>query len=161
MRIREFRAGDEEALRRIFVRAIRETASKDYSDEQVRTWAPDQWDREVWGKRLQGIAPFVAEEEGEAVAYADVQPEGYIDQFFVSPDVGRRGVGSALMRRIHEKAEELRLESLWSNVSITARPFFEKWGFEVVEQQSVHIGDVAFTNFRMRKSLAPNLHGGT
>ena len=42
--------------------------------------------------------PFVAEIEGQIVGYADLQEDGYIDHFFVSGSMARRGVGSALMR---------------------------------------------------------------
>lgn len=153
MLIREFAPGDEEALWQVFYHAIHGTAAADYSPEQVAAWAPEDADPAKWAARVQGIRPFVAESDGAIVGYADVQADGYIDHFFVAPSVARRGVGSALMKRIHETAGAGGISSLYSNVSITARPFFEKWGFEVQEQQTVWIGAVAFTNFRMRKRL--------
>ena len=101
------------------------------------------------------IAPFVAEDAGTIVGYADVQADGYIDHFFVAASAGRRGVGSALMRRIHATAAERGIAGLYSNVSLTARPFFEHWGFHVEQEQQPVVNGVSMTNFLMRKQLKP------
>ena len=79
MHIREFQLGDEAGLYTVFLSAIHELASKDYSPEQIEAWAPASFNPELWAKRMQGIRPFVVESHGKRVAYADVQPTGYID----------------------------------------------------------------------------------
>src|SRR5436190_16410909 len=101
MLIRRFREGDERALWEVFFSAIHETASEDYTPEQIDAWAPRNFDSIKWANRMLGIQPFVAELDGNIVGYADVQASGYIDHFFVSPTVARRGIGSLLMRRLH------------------------------------------------------------
>jgi putative acetyltransferase len=63
----------------------------------------------------------------------------------------RQGVGSRLMDRIHSHAVSTGLTSLFSDVSITARPSFERWGFVVEKQQRLVLGEISLTNFRMRK----------
>ena len=154
MRIRDFKKGDETALWNVFYAAIHVTASANYSPEQLDAWAPRQVDPTRWAQRMQGIAPFVAEDDnGSIVAYADLQNSGYIDHFFVSPAVGRRGVGSLLMERIHEKAFSIGLSALFSEVSLSAQPFFEKWGFATEELKSVSIRGISLKNCRMRKML--------
>ena len=42
-------------------------------------------------------------------------------------------------------------ESLYAEVSLTARPFFERKGFAVEAQQEVPVGKQRLTNFRMRR----------
>jgi putative acetyltransferase len=148
--IREFRAGDDLALSGVFFSAVHEVACADYTPEQVEAWAPREYDSAVWAARMHGIQPFVAERGGVIVDYADVQADGYIDHFFVAASAARSGVGASLMRRIHRTAALRGTALLTSNVSITARPFFEKFGFEVVEPQTVTVRGVALTNFRMR-----------
>ena len=101
-----------------------------------------------------GIKPFVAEEDGKLIGYADVQADGYIDHFFVAAAANRRGVGSVLMRRIHEAAAERHLPELYAQVSLAARAFFEHWGFVVEQEQRVEARGVPMTNFLMRKTLA-------
>ncbi len=68
--------------------------------------------------RIRGINPFVVELNGRIVAYADLQSNGYIDRFFVP--------GKHLLN----DSSYLALLELTSDVSRTARPFFETFGFE-------------------------------
>lgn len=149
--VRAFQSQDAPALWDVFYSAIRQTAAADYTAEQLDAWAPATPDPARWALRMEGLQPFVCEIGGRIVGYADLQPTGYIDHFFVSPGAGRRGVGSALMRRIHESAAEQRVRRLFSDVSLTARPFFEKFGFEIQTAQTVSIRDMTLASFRMSK----------
>ena len=151
MLIRPFMEGDEAALWTVFFSAVHETSSADYAPEQLDAWAPRDIDPAKWAQRMQGIAPFVAECDGDIIGYADLQSDGYIDHFFVSPTVARQGVGSLLMKKIHEAAIAQGTDSLSAEVSVTARPFFEKWGFKVDADQTVSIGSETLKNFRMSK----------
>lgn len=157
MEIRRFRPGDEAALFRVYFTAIYELASRDYSPEQVQAWAPADFDMGLWANLVQRIRPFVAERNNEVVGYADVQPDGYIDHFFVSGSHPRQGIGTRLMTRIHEEARSLGLTELTANVSKTAEPFFALHGFQVVERQFPVRRGVTLQNALMRKALG---HGG-
>lgn len=91
--------------------------------------------------------------DGRVVGYSDLQGAGFIDQFFVSGDFPRRGVGSALMRHIHDVAAERGLSELSTEVSLSAEPFFARHGFLVGERQTVVVRGVALANARMNKRL--------
>ena len=151
--LREFRVGDEPALRAVFESAIHGTARRDYSQQQLDAWAPREFDADAWAIRMQGIAPFVALVDGRIAGYADLQANGYIDHFFVAAEAGGQGVGGRLMRRILARAEELRLAELTSHVSLTAEPFFAHFGFEVVERHVFELRGVETRNASMRKTL--------
>ena len=157
MLIREFRFGDEPALHGVYHSAIHQIAIRDYTAEQVNAWAPGTLDLEVWEKRMRGIKPFVAVADGEIVGYGDVQTNGYIDHFFVSGTCPRQGVGRLLMEQIHETAKQIGLSELTSDVSRTAQPFFEYFGFQVVEQRSPVIRGVIVPNVSMRKVLVAKI----
>jgi putative acetyltransferase len=157
MEIRRFKLGDEAALFRVYFTAIHKVASRDYSPEQLQAWAPADLDVELWANRVRKIQPFVVDFDNEIVGYADVQPDGYVDHFFVSGAHPRRGIGTLLMARIHEQATSLGLTELTSDVSKTAEPFFALHGFHVVERQFPVRRGVIIPNARMRKEL---LHGG-
>jgi putative acetyltransferase len=156
MLIRPFAVGDEAALYAVFHSAIHDVASRDYTPAQVDAWAPPPatGNDERWARRVQGIRPFVVEIDGRIVAYADVQSNGYIDHFFVSGAAARRGIGTALMNRIHEAAAAQQIAELTSHVSITAQPFFARFGFVLVEPRSVVIDGVSLSNALMAKTLA-------
>jgi putative acetyltransferase len=153
MNIRRFQPGEELALFEVYYSAIHLIASNDYSAEQVNAWAPLTLDRELWVNRIRGINPFVAEIDGQPVGYADVQQNGYIDHFFVSGHHPRQGVGKALMEVIHNEAQCLSLKELTSDVSLTAQPFFERFGFVIVEQRKPVVRGIELSNALMRKSL--------
>lgn len=153
MEIRRFRLGDETALLRVHISAIHIISSKDYTPEQIEAWAPSDLDAGLWASRIREIAPFVVEIGNEIVGYADVQRNGYIDQFFVSGTHGRQGIGIRLMARIHEEARSLGLTELTSDVSKTAEPFFALHGFQVVERRFPIRRGVVLQNALMRKAL--------
>jgi putative acetyltransferase len=154
MHVRKFRLGDEAALFSVYYSAIHQIASRDYSRIQIEAWAPADLDGEIWATRMRGIDPFVVEADGLLIAYADVQENGYIDHFFVSGHHPRQGAGRLLMETIHESARRQSMEMLTSDVSRTAQPFFEHFGFEVLEQRSPTIRGVVVPNALMRKTLS-------
>ena len=153
MIIRPFREGEEGALRQVFRSAVHGTASRDYRPDQVEAWAPGSVDPEAWAARIRAIRPYVAEEGGVILGYADLQPDGTIDHCFVAAEAGGQGVGSALMGRLVETALDKGIPALHSEVSLTARAFFERWGFVVEAPQTVVKRGVALENFRMRRPM--------
>lgn len=153
MRIRRFNSGEEPALFEIYHSAIHLIASRDYTKEQINAWAPSNLDKELWVRRMRGINPFVAEIEGALVGYADVQESGYIDHFFVSGRHPRQGIGRSLMEVLQAEAKRLGVTELTSDVSRTAQPFFERFGFQVVEQRVPVIRGVEVPNALMRKLI--------
>lgn len=153
MRIRQFCSGDELALREVFYSAVHDVASRDYTAEQIEAWAPASFDRGQWIERMRTIAPFVVEDAGHIVAYADLQPTGYIDHFFVSGAVARRGVGALLMNHILDDAGLREIRVLTADVSRTALPFFRRFGFVVVEEHARVVRGVVVPNTSMKKVL--------
>jgi len=153
MIIRPFREGEEGALRQVFLSAVHGTASRDYRPDQVEAWAPVAVDPEAWAGRIRAIRPYVAEEGGVILGYADLQRDGYIDHFFVAAEAGGKGVGSALMGRLVQTALEEGIPALHSEVSLTARALFERWGFVVEAAQTVVKRGVPMENFKMRRPM--------
>jgi putative acetyltransferase len=151
--IRDFRIGDESALHAVFHSAVRVTARDSYSPVQIDAWAPREIDMDAWIRRMRELRPFVVENAGRIIGYADVQANGYIDHFYVAGACGRQGAGTLLMNRILDAARGQNIKMLTSDVSRFAQPFFEKFGFVVVEQKSPVINGVVVPNARMQKSL--------
>ena len=151
--VRGLRVGDEPALREVFVSAIREVAIRDYTPLQVDAWAPREVDHAAWALRMQGLQPFVAELDDRIAGYADLQPDGCIDHFYVAAWAGGQGVGGALMRQLLARAAELGLSALHSHVSLTAQPFFARFGFVVTEHRVVDVRGVEMRNAAMTKPL--------
>ena len=153
MEMRKFRAGDEQELYQIFYHTIRQINIQDYSQAQVEAWAPDAIDMDFVARKYREIDPFIAIIDGLMVGYADIQPDGYIDHFFCHHQFQGKGVGRFLFARLLAQALENDLSTLHSNVSITARLFFEAMGFEVEKEQLLTMGDQQLKNFRMVRAV--------
>jgi len=154
IQIRTFQPGDELPLLAVFRSSVRQIAAADYTPEQLNAWAPEKLDREVWKNRITANRPFVAELDGRIVGFADVQPTGSVDTFFVAGDAPRRGIGRALMERIFLEAAEQGIVELTSHVSLTAQPFFAKFGFEVVEHRLRELRGQVLPYALMRRNVA-------
>ncbi|TFD64649.1 GNAT family N-acetyltransferase [Cryobacterium sp. Hb1] len=72
---------------------------------------------------------------------------------FVAPQFQRRGVARQLIRHVETHARSVQVTELTADVSITARPFFERHGFTVEAEQHPVRGGVPLTNYKMKKKL--------
>ncbi len=155
MLIRDYCRYDAPAITRLFYETVRLINRQDYSDEQVRAWAPVIPDPQIWHSRMSERCTLVAEENGEIIAFAELERNGHLDMFYCRKDVVRRGVGRSLYRAVELKAIELGLERIFAEASITARPFFEHCGFSIVCKQTVMRSGVELSNFVMGKRFPP------
>ncbi|MGO4535716.1 GNAT family N-acetyltransferase [Leifsonia sp. 2MCAF36] len=154
MEIRPYTETDALATLEIFVTAITDTASKDYSAEQIAAWArPGDHDLARWNAARESLNTVVATIGAEVAGFSDVGDDGYIDMMFVAPKFGRRGVAGALLAHLYDVALAAGSPELYTDASITARPFFEKHGFTVVAEQHPVTRGVKMTNYKMSLPL--------
>ncbi|TND06512.1 MAG: putative acetyltransferase [Bacteroidetes bacterium] len=141
------------AIDALFLDTVRTVNSRDYSPEQISVWASEGNHAEMWRRKI-AEQYFIAVMDGEQLAgFASLAENGYLDMFYVSSKHQRMGVGKILMNELLEQALHFDLQKVYSDVSITARPFFEKMGFYLAEQhEKIHKG-VSFTNNRMERKL--------
>lgn len=149
--LRPFRIEDGPSLLALFKDTIRRVTIRDYSPEQIRAWASDEIDPVAWTNRFSGRFAVVAECNQQLAGFAELEPNGHIDRFYVSADYQRHGVGRLMMGAIIDEAERLAMPRLFLEASITARPFFESKGFSVVAPQTVMCRGVDFLNYRMEQ----------
>ncbi|WP_064603703.1 GNAT family N-acetyltransferase [Photobacterium sp. J15] len=151
IKIRNYERKDAHVTWDLKFQTIRNINIRDYSSEQVAAWAPANFDMDVWLKRVDDIKPFIAEINGQVVGFADLQQDGYIDHFFCHADYQGIGVGRALMEYIFSTGRSNGVSRYYSVVSLTARPFYERYGFRVVKEQQMEVNGLLLTNFVMEK----------
>jgi len=151
--IRRYEPSDLDAVINVFLRAIREVASRDYDAAQIDAWA--QADRDVWARRRLDRPTWLALIDGAVAGFSDLQSDGHIDMLFVHPEHQRAGAANALLDQIESEARNQHLAIVDTDASLTARPFFEARAFEVVRSQVVEVRGARLTNFRMQKCLDP------
>jgi putative acetyltransferase len=150
--LRRYRPGDAGPILALFRDTIRRVNRRDYTPAQVEAWAQPGVTVHAWAARLRD-ATFVVEADGQIVAFAELDPDGHVDCFFCHADWQGQGLGSMLMEHLAREARAAGAPSLYAEVSLTARPFFERHGFAVEVQQEVPVGNERLANFRMRRSL--------
>jgi putative acetyltransferase len=153
MQTRQFRSEDAAAIGALFRDTIRRINRRDYSAEQVRAWAPDEIDAASWGEKLAMRFSIVVETEGVIVGFGDIEDDGHLDHLYVHADHQGCGVGRLLLTALEAEASRRGIGRLFTEASITARPFFEHCGFSVLAQQVVICRGVELVNFRMDKHL--------
>ncbi len=151
--VRPFDSGDIDALIDIFRSSVRLVARRDYTLEQVSAWAPDEIDAAAWESRCAHRETYVAEIDGLPVGFTELEPDGHIDMMYVHPQRQGRGIASALLARVEAVARRQKLTRIFSESSITARPFFLCRGFSVIVSQVVSVRGRELINYRMEKSL--------
>ena len=153
MKIRAYHLGEEHEIWQLFKQTIHHVNARHYSQKQLAAWAPATYEETLWSDKLAKLRSFVCLKEQIIVGYSDLQTNGYIDHFFCHHLYQRQGIGSALMAHIHSLALHQDIRQLSADVSITAKPFFEANGFNVVQQQAVPIKGQVLSNFKMLKPL--------
>lgn len=149
--IRDYLESDAEVLRELFFNTIRNINSRDYSQSQVKAWASDTIDKKYWANRMNGLSPFVAEIDGVVVGYTDLQDDGLIDHFFCHHEYQGKGVGRALMNHVLELGRSRGVNRFYSEVSITARPFYEHLGFRAVNEKIEEMNGQELRYYLMEK----------
>ena len=85
IKIRDVRAGDAKARIEIFRSSVRIIARRDYTQDQVVAWAPDEIDIASWEVRYTTRRAFLAEDERGPVGFADLEADGHVDMMYVHP----------------------------------------------------------------------------
>jgi len=137
----------------LFIGSVRKVASRDYDPDQIMAWAPDVLDRDRWLARQGSRPTWVATISGEIAGFSDLEPDGHIDMMYVHADHQGRGVAKSLLLHIERVARVQGLGRLYTEASITARPFFERHGFGVISAQEVERRGQRLINYRMERRL--------
>lgn len=152
--LRSATSSDVPALKALFQGTVTSVNRRDYSAAETADWASCGDDENRWRELIETL-DFIAveDEDGEVVGFASLSAEGCLHSMFVHKDFQRRGVASLLYAAIERRAAARGLRLIRSEVSLTARPFFEKMGFAVDEEQQKKANRLRLTNYRMSKKL--------
>ncbi len=154
MNIRPYDESDLAAVAALFTLSIHRLAVGYYDAQQRAAWAPQPPDLQEWRRRMSGLKTLVAETDGELGGFIAYEMNGHIDLLYTSPTHPRQGVATSLYRQVETEMRVAGVEVLTTEASLVARPFFDRQGFDVVEEQNVSRRGIWFRRYAMRKSLA-------
>ena len=147
MKIRKYQPSDCKSLADLFYHTVHTVNAKDYTEEQLQVWATGQVDLENWDQSLQEHFSVVAVENENILGFGDIDKTGYLDRLYVHKDYQGKGIATAICNQLEQAVQG----SIITHASITARPFFEKRGYQVIKEQQVERQGIFLTNFVMEK----------
>ena len=154
MHIRYATKDDAAQIMRLFYDTVHAINSRDYTHEQVDVWAPGDMNLERWCERQDTRTTLVAESDGQILGFAELEASEHIDCFYVHKDYQGQGVGARLLQAIVEMATiDIHAVKLFAEVSITARPFFERHAFKVIHAQDILVRGITLRNYVMERRL--------
>jgi putative acetyltransferase len=154
MKIRPYDSLDSDSVAWLFTNAVRIGAAEHYDEVQRNAWAPASPDLLYWKRRLDPLTTRIAEIDGSIAGFIAFETSGHIEFLFTAPEHVRKGVASALCAHATAELIASGVSELSTEASLVARPFFERQGFEVIEEECVERRGSLLRRFRMRKALA-------
>lgn len=151
--IRQGKSTDLAELQQLFVDTVTTVCKTDYNDQQIKVWTSSIENKERWLDILTKQFLLVAQDPEKIIGFCSLDKDNYIDLLYVHKDNQGQGIARKLYSDIEKEAIKKGQTQLTSNVSITARPFFEKVGFKVIAKQTVIRQGIELTNFKMTKKL--------
>lgn len=145
--IRAYRETDCKTLSALFYETVHAVNAADYTREQLSAWAHDKNQLQTRQPALSSQRTLVAEINGKTVGFGSIDAAGCLDLLFVHKDFQRQGIATALCDRLEQGYSVLK-----TYASITAKPFFERRGYEVVREQEVFRYGIALKNYEMQKT---------
>jgi putative acetyltransferase len=146
MNIRKAKSTDNQVIRKLFYETITTINAKDYNTQQLETWASGADNKAFWQEQIEKQYFIIAENDEYLIGFASLTTDGYLDFMYVHKNHQKEGIASVLFENILIKANLLNLTKIWTDASITARPFFLKKGFVIEKIYTKISRGVAFEN---------------
>jgi putative acetyltransferase len=151
--ISEYKESDLTPILALFYDTVHTVNSRDYDKEQVEGWAPVLPNKARWAEKLKSSFSLVARKEDQILCFGELSQQGMVESLYVHKDFQRQKLASSVLILLEKRAKELDFGSIRAEVSITAKPFFENQGFEVIEVlENIYKGKI-FRNYLMEKAL--------
>lgn len=149
--VRQAQLTDLHEMQRLFVETIEAVCPRDYSPEQITVWTSSIDNKERWINKLTNQYVLLAVVDEMIAGFASLEGDHYLDLLYVHKDFQRQGIADHLFQELLKEAKRRGTTRLESDVSITARPFFEKKGFETVKENRNVIKGVEIVNYHMKR----------
>lgn len=153
MNFRKATLGDLKEMQELFVATIKSVCQKEYNEQQIEVWTSGVNNTERWIEVIEKQFVLLALIENKIVGYGTLKDTNYIDFFYIHKDFQRQGIANKLLTLLELEAKKRSSKTITSDISITAKPFFEKKGFIVKAKQKNIKSGVELINYKMEKNL--------
>lgn len=144
---------DLEDITTLFRETITKVNARHYSPEEIKAWSEGADVSSNWYRRINDHYFIVGYDGDILVGMASIDDDGYLDIMYVHSDYQGRGIARHLLSMMESRAKLLGHATITSDVSITAKPFFESKGFVILRPQLVLCRGVVLRNYNVSKEI--------
>ena len=135
-KIRIAQQSDSAELRDLYKNTVLVVNRRDYSQDEVEDWASCGDDLSNIEEMIKTHYFIVAVNQlSQIVGFSSITPQGYLYSMFIHADFQGKGIATMLLEEIERYAITKGIIQITSEVSLTARPFFEKQKYVVKKEQ--------------------------
>ncbi|MCV9933985.1 GNAT family N-acetyltransferase [Flavobacterium sp. LS1R47] len=153
MNLRKATISDLKEMQELYIETIKHVCKDDYTPFQINVWISGAKNTERWIDVINTQFVLLAIIQDKITGFGTLKNGDYIDFFYIHKDFQRQGIANRLLTELEFEAKKQHSKVISSDVSITAKPFFEKKRFIVkAEQRNIRLG-VELINYKMEKQL--------
>ncbi|WP_426486473.1 GNAT family N-acetyltransferase [Flavobacterium sp. 2] len=153
MNFKKATISDLAEMKELFVQTIRSVCKNDYNPAQIEAWTSGAKITQRWSDVVEKQFVLLAIIQDKIAGFGTLKDNNYIDFFFIHKDFQRQGIANKIFTELELEAKKHNSKIITSDVSITAKPFFEKKGFVVKIEQKNRIKGVEIINYKMEKEI--------
>lgn len=151
--LRQFRESDVVPVRRLIHQTIDVCYSTVYPPRAVQFFRDFHSDAKILERHREGEI-LVVEQSGRVVGTGAIVGAD-IFGVFVHPKFQRHGIGGILMRELEARAKARGYNEAVLSVSLPSRAFYERLGYEIIEDRSIDVGEGEILCFwKAKKALS-------
>jgi putative acetyltransferase len=156
MKIRVAQEKDIENIAQLFYETIITVNKKDYSEEQILAWSGNAKNVEMWSDLIEKQYFLIAEKDFIITGFASLDTNCCLDLMYVHKDFQGQGIATQLLLALENKAIEEGFTEIWTDSSLTAKPFFLSKGFVIKEIYTKKLRGIEFENTILTKEILHN-----
>ena len=137
----------------LFRNTIQNVNINDYSPQEIEAWSRGAENTENWIRRVDSHHFILARIDDQLVGMASIDVDSYLDVIYVHHEYQGLGIARTLLDHMEDKAQKMGYNFMTSEVSITAKPFFQYKEFEILEPQLVLCRGVVLRNYYVKKTF--------
>lgn len=129
-----------------FLSSIQKTCNKDYNSKQIKAWTSNI-NKKEWDEMFSTHYSLVATYKDNIVGFGDITDDGYLNMLYVHPEFQNKRIATFICDELEKHVDA----DILVDVSITAKTFFLKRGYQILDEQCVIRKGIKITNFKMIK----------
>ena len=153
MLIKKYETKYLEEIKNLHEQTVRHICSKDYSEDQIRTW-PGLKDGYVKiDESLKNSNSFVAVIDEKIVGFGDINKNGHLHRIYTHKDHQGKGTATTILKKLEAIAKQKNIKKIKLVSTITAKTFYEKYGYKTIAKKEGYIDEVLHEDYEMEKEM--------